>query len=331
MLNNKSLLITGGTGTFGSMFLKKILQKYKKIKRLVILSRDEFKQSELSEKYPSKKYHFIRFYLGDMRDKDRLKSALDQIDIVIHAAALKQVPRAEFNPTEYIKTNIIGANNLIEACLETKVKNVIALSTDKAAAPINLYGATKLCSDKLFIAANNLKGFKNIKFSILRYGNVIASRGSVIPKLIELNKQKKDFVLTDKKMTRFSLTQDQCIDFCLWSISNNIGGEIIVPKIPSYKILDIFKAINPSRKIVTKGVRPGEKIHEEMITRSDSAYAYDIGKFYLILPSNNKSTFKKFKKKYPRIKKVDEDFSYNSKNNKNFLSIKNIKKIINEI
>lgn len=330
MLNNKSILITGGTGTFGRIFLKQILKKYKKIKRLVILSRDEFKQSELSEIYPAKKFPFIRFYLGDIRDKERLKLALDQIEIVIHAAALKQVPRAEFNPTEYIKTNIIGANNLIEACLETKVKNVIALSTDKAAAPINLYGATKLCSDKLFIAANNLKGFKNIKFSILRYGNVIASRGSIIPKLKNLNIKNKNFELTDKKMTRFSLTQKECVNFCLWSISNNLGGEIIIPKIPSYKILDLFNAVNPNRKIITSGIRPGEKLHEEMITKSDSSNTYDIGKFYLILPSNDKELVTKFKRKFPKLKKVKEDFSYNSKNNTEFLNLNSLKKIIYE-
>jgi len=330
MLNNKTILITGGTGTFGKMFLKKVLYKYKKIKRLVILSRDEFKQSELSESFPTKKYPFIRYYLGDIRDKERLKLALDQIEIVVHAAALKQVPRAEYNPTEYIKTNIIGASNLIEACLESKVKNVVALSTDKAAAPINLYGATKLCSDKLFIAANNLKGFKNIKFSILRYGNVISSRGSIIPKLKDLDNKNKNFELTDKNMTRFSLTQNECVDFCLWSIQNNLGGEIMIPKIPSYRILDLFKAVNPKRKIITTGIRPGEKLHEEMITKSDSVNAYDIGKFYLILPTNEKSLISKFKKKFPSLKKVKEDFSYNSKNNTEFLNIDNLRKIINE-
>ncbi len=330
MLNNKTILITGGTGTFGKIFLKKVLRKYKKIKRLVILSRDEFKQSELSESFPTKKYPFIRYYLGDIRDKDRLKLALDQIEIVVHAAALKQVPRAEYNPTEYIKTNIIGASNLIEACLESKVKNVVALSTDKAAAPINLYGATKLCSDKLFIAANNLKGFKNIKFSILRYGNVISSRGSIIPKLKDLDNKNKNFELTDKNMTRFSLTQNECVDFCLWSIQNNLGGEIMIPKIPSYRILDLFKAVNPKRKIITTGIRPGEKLHEEMITKSDSVNAYDIGKFYLILPTNEKSLISKFKRKFSSLKKVKEDFSYNSKDNTEFLNVDNLRKIINE-
>ena len=297
MLNNKKIFITGGTGSFGQSFTEKVLNKFPKIKKIVIFSRDEFKQYKMSEKFNSvKEKKILRFFLGDVRDKDRLKIALNDIDIVIHAAALKQVPAAEYNPLEFIKTNVLGAQNLVEACLSNNVKSVVALSTDKAAAPINLYGATKLCSDKLFIAANNIKGRQNIKFSVVRYGNVAGSRGSVMP-LFKSQKKNKTLNITDKNMTRFNISLSEGVDTVLWSIKNMIGGEIIVPKLSSYKILDLAKAISKDIKIKIIGKRPGEKIHEEMITISDAGNTIDVGSHYLILPSNNSGDLKKFKKK----------------------------------
>lgn len=326
MLNNKSLLITGGTGSFGKYFVKKILLKYPKIKRLIIFSRDELKQFEMSKEFTTEKYPCLRYFLGDIRDNKRLRTAFEGIDIVVHAAALKQVPTAEYNPMEYIKTNVIGAQNIIESAIEKNVKKVIALSTDKAASPINLYGATKLCSDKLFIAANNYVGKKNVSFSIVRYGNVMGSRGSIIP--IFINDAKTGTLkITDNRMTRFNLSLNESFELVLNSIKKSIGGEIFVPKIPSYKILDLANAIGPSCKKIEIGIRPGEKIHEEMITMSDSYTTYDTGKFFIILPSNNPELIKRFKKSY-KIKKVKENFSYNSFANKKFLKIKEIRKLI---
>ena len=258
MFNKKSILITGGTGSFGKEWVRHLLKKYKKIKRLVIFSRDELKQFEMEQEFSVKKYPCMRYFIGDIRDRERLTMALRDIDYVIHAAALKQVPTAEYNPIETIKTNIIGAQNLIEACLENKVEKVVALSTDKASSPINLYGATKLCSDKLFIAANNIKGKKKISFSIVRYGNVMGSRGSVIPSFIK-SKKTGSLTITDKRMTRFNLTLLNSVEMVEWSFKNSIGGEIFVPKIPSYKILDLAKAICPNCKIKTVGIRTGEK------------------------------------------------------------------------
>ena len=284
MLNNKSILITGGTGTFGKAFVKKIIETYK-IKRLVIFSRDEFKQYEMSKTFPSSKFPFIRFFIGDVRDKNRLSLAFKNIDLVIHAAALKQVDTAEYNPFEYINTNIIGAENVIQASLNSDVKQVIALSTDKAASPINLYGATKLCSDKLFIAANNIKGSKNIKFSVVRYGNVLGSRGSVLPMF--LNLKNNIFPITDTRMTRFNITIDEAIKFVLKSIKEAFGGEIFIPKIPSYRIVDVAKAVNNNCKLKLIGIRPGEKLHEEMITASDSYNSLELKDYYVILPRLN--------------------------------------------
>ena len=325
MLNNKSILITGGTGSFGKAFIRIVLKKFPKIKKLIIFSRDELKQHELSLIYPMKKYPNIRYFLGDIRDKDRLKIALEDVDYVIHAAALKQVPTAEYNPLEFIKTNIIGANNLIEVCLSSKVKKVIALSTDKAAAPINLYGATKLCSDKLFVAANNIVGKKNIKFSVVRYGNVMMSRGSVIP--IFLNSKKKNlFNITDKRMTRFNITLDEGVELVLTALKKSLGQEIFVPKLKSYNILDIVSAISKKPKINYIGIRPGEKLHEEMITLSDSYNTIEAKDLYIILPSkiNNFSKYLKFYK----AKKLKKYFSYNSFDNTQKLSIIEIKKLI---
>jgi len=283
MLNEKSVLITGGTGSFGKKFTEIILERYPKIKRLVIFSRDELKQFDMSQDYPESKYPQIRFFIGDVRDSARFTRACEDIDVIIHAAALKQVPAAEYNPDEFIKTNIGGAQSVIDAALATDVKVVVALSTDKAAAPINLYGATKLVSDKLFIAANNIKGKRDLRFSAVRYGNVMGSRGSVIP--FFMNKAKDgELPITHKDMTRFNISLEDGVDMVLWAIENAIGGEIFVPKIPSYKIETIAKAIAPNAKLIDVGIRPGEKLHEEMITESDSYNTIEFEKYYAILP-----------------------------------------------
>ncbi len=327
ILKNKSLLVTGGTGSFGKAFLNYIIKKKIKLKRLVIFSRDEFKQDELRKKYDTKNYKFIRYFIGDIRDKDRLSFALEDIDFVIHAAAMKQVPTSEYNPFECIKTNVIGAQNLIETSLQKKVKKIIALSTDKAAAPINLYGASKLCSDKLFVAANNFTGKNNIIFSIVRYGNVMGSRGSVIP-LFFKQKKNNEITITDKRMTRFNILLEDSIQMVLWSLQNSVGGEILVPKIPSVRIMDLAKSIAPNSRIKIIGTRPGEKIHEELITKSDSSNTYDIGKYYSIV---SEDYIKKFKKKFPKAKKVASDFNYTSGKNAHFLNKNEILKMLKNL
>jgi len=325
MFKNKSILITGGTGSFGKNFLRKIIQKNKKIKRVVIFSRDEFKQSEMQKEFNPKKYRFLRYFIGDVRNKERLKIALNEIDIVIHAAALKQVPTAEYNPFEFINTNILGAENLIQACLENKVKKVIALSTDKASSPINLYGATKLCSDKLFTAANNIRGKKDILFSVVRYGNVLNSRGSVVPLFKEISKQTKTLPITDPNMTRFHLSIDEACEFVFECLNLAKGGEIFVPKIPSYKIIDLAKSIKPNCKFKNIGIRPGEKLHEEMISINDSINTIHNKKMYIILPFDQ---IKMFKKNYYNFTKVPKNFTYNSLINPKYLTINELKKII---
>ena len=324
MLNNKSILITGGTGSFGKKFLEIILKKYKKIKRVVIFSRDELKQFHMSNQYPKNKFPQIRFFIGDVRDKSRLSRALKGIDIVVHAAALKQVPAAEYNPNEFIKTNVIGAHNIIEACIDNNVKKIVALSTDKAAAPINLYGATKLCSDKLFTAAKNYVGIKNMTFSVVRYGNVLESRGSVIPLFRE---QKKTGVLslTDEKMTRFSISLEDGVNMVLWSIQNALGGEIVVPKVPSFKIKELAELMGPKCKIKIIGKRLGEKIHEELITAGDVDSTYDIGKYFLILSGNDKKTISSYNNKFNKFKKIENITSYNSDNNSDLLTGNNLR------
>ena len=324
MLNNKSILITGGTGSFGKKFLEIILKKYKKIKRVVIFSRHELKQFHMSNQYPKNKFPQIRFFIGDVRDRSRLSRALKGIDIVVHAAALKQVPAAEYNPNEFIKTNVIGAHNIIEACIDNKVKKIVALSTDKAAAPINLYGATKLCSDKLFTAAKNYVGIKNMTFSVVRYGNVLESRGSVIPLFRE---QKKTGVLslTDEKMTRFSINLEDGVNMVLWSIQNALGGEIVVPKVPSFKIKELAELMGPKCKIKIIGKRLGEKIHEELITAGDVDSTYDIGKYFLILSGNDKKTISSYKNKFNKFKKIKNITSYNSENNSDLLTGNNLR------
>ncbi len=289
MFQNKSILITGGTGSFGKNFIDYLLSKKVRPNRIVIFSRDELKQFEMKEKYPEKKFPMLRFFIGDVRDLERLKRAIVDIDVVVHAAALKQVPTAEYNPFEVIKTNVIGAQNIVEACLDSNssVKKVIALSTDKAAAPINLYGASKLCSDKLILAANNIRGKKKIVFSIVRYGNVMSSRGSVIPKFISQNDKNKIITITDVNMTRFNITMADSIKMVEWSINNSIGGEIVVPKIPSYKILDLARAISKNLKYKVIGIRSGEKIHEDLITVSESNNTVDLGKYYIIISQDD--------------------------------------------
>ena len=330
MLNNKTLLITGGTGSFGKAFTSAILKKYKKIRKIIIFSRDELKQFEMMKYYEKKPFfEKMRFFLGDIRERSRLSSAFQNVDIVIHAAALKHVPASEYNPFEFIKTNIIGTNNVVEACLENNVKKLIALSTDKASSPINLYGATKLCSDKIVVTANNIKGNSDLVSSVVRYGNVMASRGSIIPLLLK-NRQKKIIELTDKKMTRFNISLKEAIELVFLSLNKSKGGEIFVPKIPSYRLIDLAKAICPRSNFKFTGLRPGEKIHEEMISENESLNTIEHKNYYVILQHGSKKYFDKYKKLNGgnRIKNL---FSYNSKNNKKFLTIKEIKKIISSL
>lgn len=325
VFKGKSILVTGGTGSFGQAFVKAILDSFPHVHRLVIFSRDELKQFEMSQKFPEEKYPQIRYFLGDVRDKQRLLHALEGIDTVVHAAALKQVPAAEYNPFEFIKTNILGAQNLVEAAIEKGVQDVVALSTDKAAAPVNLYGATKLCSDKLFVAANLFKGPKPIKFSVVRYGNVMCSRGSVIPFFRKIPKGSA-FPVTDKGMTRFNITLDQGVDMVLWAMENAHGGEIFVPKIPSYRICDLVEALQKDGKIQEVGMRPGEKLHEEMITVSDSSSSLDLGKYYVILPSYNSGLRDRYIAE--GATPCPQGFSYNSGDNNEFLSVADLRRLI---
>ncbi len=323
-----SYLITGGTGSFGTAFIKKLLSSKIKIQRLVIFSRDELKQSVMQEKYPKNKYPFIRFFLGDIRDLDRLSFATRNIENIVHAAALKQVPAAEYNPFEAVKTNIIGAQNLILASINNNVRKIVALSTDKACAPINLYGATKLCSDKLFVSANNIVGKSETRFSVVRYGNVFASRGSVY-NIFKLYKNKGFFPITDSRMTRFNITLDEATSMVLNVLKKTEGGEIYVPKLRSFKIVDLAKAMNSKNKMKILGIRPGEKIHEQMISSSDSYSTVELDNFYVILPQGNSKLIKKFKKKN-KSKIVKPGFEYSSDKNGSFLSLNELKKIIKE-
>ncbi|MBK8817489.1 MAG: UDP-N-acetylglucosamine 4,6-dehydratase (inverting) [Methylococcaceae bacterium] len=328
MLTNKSILITGGTGSFGKAFVKTVLEQYPNIKRLVVFSRDELKQYEMGQEFSDRKYAGLRYFIGDIRDEPRLRRALEGIDVVVHAAALKQVPAAEYNPFECIKTNVLGAQNLIEACLDSNVQRVVALSTDKAAAPINLYGATKLCSDKLFVAANNIKGHRDIRFSVVRYGNVMGSRGSVIPFFLE-KRASGVLPITDPAMTRFNISLQEGVDMVLWSLENAWGGEILVPKIPSYKVTDLAEAIGPDCEHPVVGVRPGEKIHEEMITASDSFNTVDMGKYYAILPVGAKYTMADYCEKMSATK-VSQGFCYESGSNVDFLTVDELRNLIQE-
>lgn len=328
MLNQKSVLITGGTGSFGKQFVRTVLNNYPDIKRLVIFSRDELKQFEMAQEFSVAKYPGMRYFIGDVRDRERLKRACEGVDIVIHAAALKQVPTAEYNPSECIKTNVMGAENVINAALECQVKRVVALSTDKAAAPINLYGATKLCSDKLFVAANNIKGSRDLKFSVVRYGNVMGSRGSVIPFFL---KRRTDGVIpiTHEEMTRFNITLQEGVDMVLWTLENMWGSEIFVPKIPSYRILELAEALAPDCDKKVVGIRPGEKIHEEMITEADSPTTYDLKKYYAILPQRPPWKLDEFVRHFS-AEPVPEGFKYSSGTNPHWLSIEQIRALTKE-
>ena len=328
MLENKSILITGGTGSLGKALTEYIFKNHSNIKRLVIFSRDEQKQFQMAQEYPAHLYPQIRFFIGDVRDRERLIRAMKGIDYVIHAAAMKHVPIAEYNPDECVKTNIIGAQNVIDACLETNVERVVALSTDKACAPINLYGATKLASDKLFVAANNIKGSNPIRFSVVRYGNVMGSNGSVIPFFI---KKKKEGVLpiTDANMTRFNISLRGGVDMVIHALFEAWGGEIFIPKIPSYKITDVAEAIGPECKHKIIGIRPGEKVHEEMITPSDSFYTYDLGKYYTILPATHNWKLEDYITTFNAVK-VKEGFAYNSGDNTEWETVEGLRKLIKE-
>ena len=324
----KSLLITGGTGSLGKALTKHILSNHSEIRRLIIFSRDEQKQFVMAQAFPVKQFPQIRFFIGDVRDKSRLTRAFKGVDYVIHAAAMKHVHLAEYNPEECIKTNIGGAQNVVDACFDTNIERVVALSTDKACAPINLYGATKLTSDKLFVAANNIKGDSPIRFSVVRYGNVMGSNGSVIPFFI--NKKKEGSLpITDPEMTRFNISLQGGVDMVMHALKHAWGGEIYVPKIPSYRIMDVAEAIGPECQKPVVGIRPGEKVHEEMITPSDSFYTYDLGKYYTILPATHKWDLEDFKKTF-NAKKVDAKFSYNSGENEEWETVQGLRNLIIE-
>ena len=330
-LNNKSILITGGTGSFGKMFTKLILERNPGVKKLVILSRDEQKHFQMAQEFPEDKYPAMRYFIGDVRNNSRLKRAFEGIDIVIHAAAMKHVHLAEYNPMECINTNINGAENVTDAALEAGVSQVVALSTDKAAAPINLYGATKLASDKLFVAANNMKGKRGIRFSVVRYGNVMGSNGSVIPFFLNKKKKGEKFLpITDNKMTRFNISLQDACEMVFYAIEKAWGGEIFIPKIPSYKISDVATAIAPNLEQKVIGIRPGEKLHEEMITTSDSYNTVDLGKYYAILPQTSPySQYSKddYKKAFKGID-VPEGFSYNSGTNSDWETVESLRELI---
>ena len=328
MKDTQALLITGATGSFGKAFVKTVLARYPHLKRLVVYSRDELKQFEMAQTFDEETYPGIRYFIGDIRDYSRLKRALEGIDTVIHAAALKQVPAAEYNPFEFIKTNILGAQNLVDACLDAGVKRVIALSTDKAAAPINLYGATKLCSDKLFTAANNIRGHRDIRFAVVRYGNVMGSRGSVIPFFLE-RRHTGVLPITDPAMTRFNISLQEGVDMVLWALENAHGGEIFVPKIPSYRITDLAQAIGPDCEHRVIGIRPGEKLHEEMITASDSFNTVDLGRYYAILPQSARYS----REQYCNLngcQPVPEGYAYNSGTNPDFLTVDKLRDLIRQ-
>jgi UDP-N-acetylglucosamine 4,6-dehydratase/5-epimerase len=327
-LNGKSILITGGTGSFGKAFVRYVFDKWPNIKRLVVYSRDEQKQFNMAHEYPEAEYPQIRFFIGDVRDYERLKRACHGIDYIIHAAAMKHVPIAEYNPDECIKTNIGGADNVIKAALETGVTKVVALSTDKACAPINLYGATKLTSDKLFIAANNIKGTKDVSFSVVRYGNVMGSNGSVIPFFL---KKRSEGVLpiTDVNMTRFNISLTEGVEMVLHALETAWGGELFVPKIPSYRITEVAQAIGPDCEQKCVGIRPGEKVHEEMITSSDSFTTYDLGKYYVILPQASNWNLNEYIAHFDAVK-VPEGFSYNSGTNTDWLSLDDLRNLIRQ-
>ena len=326
MLNDQSVLITGGTGSFGKKFVETILGRYPSVRRIVVYSRDELKQFELKQKYPHDRYPQLRFFIGDVRDGERLKRACEGIDVIIHAAAIKQVDTAEYNPEECIKTNVHGAQNVINAALQTGMKHVVALSTDKACAPINLYGATKLTSDKLFTAANNISGSKDVRFSVVRYGNVMGSRGSVIPFFIgKRDSGAKELPITDMRMTRFNISLQAGVDLVMYAIGHHLGGEIFVPKIPSYHITDVATAIAPTLPQVEVGIRPGEKLHEEMITVTDALNTIDLGQYYAILPSVSFKHQREEYLKHHQAIPVPQGFHYSSDQNEEWETVETLR------
>ncbi len=327
-MDGSSVLVTGGTGSFGQEFVRVLLERFSP-KRVVVYSRDELKQSVMAQSELARaNQERLRFFIGDVRDAARLRRAMDGIDTVVHAAALKQVPAGEYNPDEFVKTNIGGAQNVIDAALKAGAKQVVALSTDKAAAPINLYGATKLVSDKLFVSANNVKGSRNLRFSVVRYGNVMGSRGSVIPYFLE-RRASQVLPITDPAMTRFSITLDEGVKLVLWAIENAMGGEIFVPKIPSFRITDIAEAVAPNAKQVIVGIRPGEKLHEEMITSSDSHSTVDLGPYFAILPSGDSALLNRYGAA-SGVSPVVSGFTYNSGSNERFLNVEQLRCLIRD-
>lgn len=333
MLNGKTVLITGGSGSFGKKFVEVILRDYPNVKKIIIYSRGELKQYNMKQRWPEDEYPQLRYFIGDVRDKDRLIRACEGVDVIIHAAAIKQVDTAEYNPDECIKTNVNGAQNVIEAALQCGVKDVVALSTDKACAPINLYGATKLTSDKLFTAANNIKGSKDVRFSVVRYGNVMGSRGSVIPFFIKKRDEGAEFLpITDMRMTRFNISLEDGVALVMFALGHHLGGEIFIPKIPSYRICDVATAIAPNMKQVEVGIRPGEKLHEEMITVTDALDTIDLGKYYAILPSVSYINKREDYVKHHKAQFVPDGFYYASNNNTEWETVEsmreNIKKYV---
>lgn len=327
MFKNQSVLVTGGTGSFGKEFVKTVLRDYPSVRRLVVFSRDELKQFEMAQEFSPQEYPQLRYFIGDVREKDRLVRAMEGIDYVVHAAALKQVPACEYNPFEAIKTNIIGAQNVVESAIESGVQRVVALSTDKAAAPVNLYGATKLCSDKLIVAANNMVGERNLRFSVVRYGNVMGSRGSVIPFFLKKAREGGVIPVTDLRMTRFNITLEQGVNQVLFALENMQGGEIFVPKIPSYRISDVVKAIAQDCEIEIIGIRPGEKLHEEMVTEMDALSTVEFDDYYVIKPvSSHRFTGNFWRKGTP----CPDGFRYSSENNDRWLSVDQIRSLIRE-
>lgn len=324
-LEGARILITGGTGSFGTKFARTILSQTKR-STVVVYSRDEFKQYQMQNLFDQASLERIRFFLGDVRDLGRLTRAMEHVDYVVHAAALKQVPAAEYNPFEFIKTNVLGAQNVIEAALDCQVKGVVALSTDKAAAPVNLYGATKLCSDKLFVAANNFKGYRDLKFSVVRYGNVMGSRGSVIPFFLE-KRSSGEFPITDERMTRFNISLEEGVDLVLYAFANMWGGEIFVPKIPSYRIIDVAEAVGPHCKRVVVGIRPGEKLHEEMITETDALNAIECKRHFVILPSAKNWNAEDYCRAFDGVW-CKPGFKYDSGSNNEWLSVAQLRELI---
>lgn len=326
MLNGQSILITGGTGSFGRKLVEVVLAEYPQVKRVVVYSRDELKQYDMAQHFPVSRYPQMRYFIGDVRDRDRLERAMEGIDIVVHAAALKQVPAAEYNPFECIKTNVLGAQNVIDACLSNNVRKVVALSTDKAAAPINLYGATKLCSDKLFVAANNMKGSRDLKFSVVRYGNVMGSRGSVIPFFLS-RKASGILPITDERMTRFNISLEAGVRLVLGALERMWGGEIFVPKLPSYRITDVASAVGPECRLEVVGIRPGEKLHEEMITETDALNSLEFPEYFVILPSLQQWDVHAYASHFGG-RPCAPEFSYNSGTNQVWLSVDELRLLI---